>query len=129
MSAPLSMRAWVSMAFIVREGSITCRGIRIDLGKACTVTCVLTTSSLSSSISLSVGSCSSVSFSCLTLWTFLIGVEKVGQAPLRCPALQHLKHNPFSMQRLRSSGVSRVILTTSTSIASRSWFLGGEEKE
>ena len=41
MSAPLSMRAWVSMTFIVHEGSMTCRGIRIDLGKACTVTCAL----------------------------------------------------------------------------------------
>ena len=41
MSAPLSMRAWVSTTFIAREGSMTCKGIRIDLGKACIVTCAL----------------------------------------------------------------------------------------
>ena len=41
MSAPLSMRAWVSTTFIVHEGLMTCRGIHIDLGRACIVTCAL----------------------------------------------------------------------------------------
>ena len=62
--------------------------------------------------------CLSTSLSCLTRCTFFIGVEKMGQAVLRCPAFRQQKHSPISMQHFRSSGVSRVILTMSTSMAS-----------
>ena len=39
MSAPLSMRACVSMTFIVCEGTMICKGIHMDLDLEVTVTC------------------------------------------------------------------------------------------
>ena len=75
--------------------------------------------------------CSSTSLSCLTHCTFFIGIEKVGQAVLRCPAFWQQKHSPFSMQHFCLSGVSQVILTTSMSMASGLHTLDGAgcEKE
>ena len=74
-----------------------------------------TVSSSSSSISCKFG----VPSSWITLLTchpgFLLGKE--GHSPLRCPAFQQLKHNPFSMQHFLSSGVSFPMWMTLTSIA------------
>ena len=54
---------------------------------------------------------------------FLLG--KDGHSPLRCSGFWQQKHNPFSMHRFLSSGVSFPTQTTSTSIALGSLVLEG----